>query len=255
MVKIKVISSGKLIKYNRMRRRITRLELSNELFCSIEQLNRIENHNLKPDNFTLKKIAEIFKMEVKDLIQYNPDLYQDEIERLYNARLAEDASKIIHSANSQTELAKKIGATNPSGINKFLSGKYKGDCLNGYIITQKEMFDTDERLKLRSGIYKLDKLIKNIEKWAKDRNLNTADPAGQINKLFEEGGELAKAYNKKNLDDIKDGIGDTIVVLTVLSMQLGIDIKDCVNLAYEEIKDRRGKLINGVFVKESDFKE
>ncbi|WP_425539430.1 MazG-like family protein [Microaceticoccus formicicus] len=99
----------------------------------------------------------------------------------------------------------------------------------------------------------LNYLIEKIKDWAIDRNLHTGDPAGQINKLFEEGGEIAKAFNKQNTEDLKDGIGDVIVVLTVLSLQLNLDITECVKLAYEEIKDRRGKLINGVFVKESDL--
>lgn len=99
----------------------------------------------------------------------------------------------------------------------------------------------------------LDYLIEKIKDWAIDRNLHTGDPAGQICKLFEEGGEIAKAFNKNNTADLKDGIGDVIVVLTVLSLQLDLDITECVNLTYEEIKDRKGKLVNGVFVKEEDL--
>lgn len=99
----------------------------------------------------------------------------------------------------------------------------------------------------------LNHLIEKIKDWAIDRNLHTGDPAGQICKLFEEGGEIAKAFNKNNLNDLKDGIGDVVVVLTVLSLQLDLDMTECVKLAYEEIKDRRGKLISGVFVKEEDL--
>ena len=36
-------------------------------------------------------------------------------------------------------------------------------------------------------------------------------------------------------------------------MQLGLDINDCIKAAYEEIKDRRGELVNGLFVKEEDL--
>ena len=97
--------------------------------------------------------------------------------------------------------------------------------------------------------------IEKIKDWAIDRNLHTGNPVGQVAKLFEEGGELAKAINKNKVDDIKDGICDVIVVLTVLSLQLDIDIAECINLAYEEIKDRKGKLVNGVFIKSEDFGE
>lgn len=96
-------------------------------------------------------------------------------------------------------------------------------------------------------------IFKKIRQWAEDRNLQTGDPKGQILKLLEESGELASGLAKNNDEVIKDSIGDIIVVLTVLSLQLGISIEDCIALAYNEIKDRKGKLINGVFVKESDL--
>lgn len=51
-------------------------------------------------------------------------------------------------------------------------------------------------------------------------------------------------------DDAVDAIGDIYVVLTILSTQLGYSIEGCVDTAYEEIKDRQGKMIDGVFVKE-----
>ena len=52
---------------------------------------------------------------------------------------------------------------------------------------------------------------------------------------------------------MKDSIGDMYVVLTILSLQLGLDIEDCVMHSYGEIKDRKGKLVNGVYVKEADL--
>ena len=60
--------------------------------------------------------------------------------------------------------------------------------------------------------------------------------------------------NKSNREGIVDGIGDAFVVLVILSLQLDLDIANCVQTAYNEIKDRKGKMINGVFVKESDFR-
>lgn len=95
---------------------------------------------------------------------------------------------------------------------------------------------------------------KLIEQWAKDRNLNTADPNKQMLKLVEEFGELGQGMAKGNRELIIDSIGDMYVVMTILSMQLGLNIEDCINIAYNEIKDRKGKMINGVFVKESDLK-
>ena len=98
-------------------------------------------------------------------------------------------------------------------------------------------------------------LTARIEEWAKARNLHTADPAKQMLKLGEEFGELCQGMAKNKPDQIEDSIGDMYVVMTILSMQLELDIEDCVLGAYNEIKDRRGKMVNGVFVKEADLKD
>ena len=95
--------------------------------------------------------------------------------------------------------------------------------------------------------------IKNIKQWATDRGLDKADPKAQMCKLMEEAGELATAINKdRGEEDIADAIGDCVVVLTILGMQTGVDIEESVHAAYEEIKDRTGIMINGVFVKDGD---
>lgn len=95
--------------------------------------------------------------------------------------------------------------------------------------------------------------IKNIKNWAIERNLHTADPKAQLSKLMEESGELAAAINKdRGEEDIADAIGDCVVVLTILGMQTGVDIEQSVRAAYKEIKDRKGMMIGGVFVKDGD---
>ena len=98
-------------------------------------------------------------------------------------------------------------------------------------------------------------LTARIEEWARDRSLDTADPTKQMLKLAEEFGELAEGLAKNKPEQVEDSIGDMYVVMTILALQLGLDIEDCVQKAYNEIKNRRGKMINGVFVKESDLKE
>ena len=159
---------------------------------------------------------------------------------------------------------------------------------------------------------KLLELIKKIQKWFYDRNLQTQNPDKQFLKLYEEIGELASGIAKKKEDVIKDSIGDVAVVLIGLTLQLGIDTKEifpnlesvpptnsnkcedhfillldqsvaaylnrqkfqlknvtfelirvaeflninfteCLGLAYEEIKDRKGRLVGGVWVKEEDL--
>lgn len=92
-----------------------------------------------------------------------------------------------------------------------------------------------------------------IKKWAVDRNVVSGDVKSQMVKLLEEAGELAEGINKNKKDLIVDSIGDVYVVLVILCMQLGLDINDCIKVAYDEIKDRKGKLVNGLFVKEEDL--
>lgn len=99
----------------------------------------------------------------------------------------------------------------------------------------------------------LDTLTMKIKDWAIERNLHEADPSKQVLKLGEEFGELCQAIVKNRPELAKDGIGDMYVVLTILAKQLGTSIEECVALAYDEIKDREGKMVNGVFVKEADL--
>lgn len=92
--------------------------------------------------------------------------------------------------------------------------------------------------------------------WAAERNLIAgSDSFRQLAKLMEETGELASGIAKKRPDVIADSIGDCVVVLTILAAQNGLNITDCVKAAYEEIKDRKGRMIDGVFVKEADLPE
>ncbi|WP_339161753.1 MazG-like family protein [Siminovitchia sp. FSL W7-1587] len=99
----------------------------------------------------------------------------------------------------------------------------------------------------------MQELTKKIQEWAVERNLHTADPNKQILKLGEEFGELCQGRAKGNPDQVKDSIGDMYVVLTILAMQLGTSVEHCASLAYDEIKDRKGKMVNGVFIKEDDL--
>ena len=90
-----------------------------------------------------------------------------------------------------------------------------------------------------------------VLKWADKRGLLKAENAPrQMLKLMEEVGELAGAMAKNKPGDIVDAIGDIQVVLIILSKQLGYDYEQCLIDAYNVIKERKGKLINGVFVKD-----
>ena len=61
---------------------------------------------------------------------------------------------------------------------------------------------------------------------------------------------LAKALLKNDMPEIKDAIGDMIVVLTNLSELVGLKVEDCIDSAYDVIKNRKGKMSNGTFVKD-----
>jgi NTP pyrophosphatase (non-canonical NTP hydrolase) len=94
-----------------------------------------------------------------------------------------------------------------------------------------------------------------IRQWAEDRNLiKGSTSANQMLKLVEELGELAGSINKNRREDIADGIGDAVVVLTIIAAMHGLEIERCIDGAYQEIKDRKGKMIDGIFVKEQDLK-
>ncbi|MEK5070811.1 MazG-like family protein [Sporosarcina sp. FSL K6-1508] len=96
-------------------------------------------------------------------------------------------------------------------------------------------------------------LIKNIEQWATERNLHTAEPNKQMLKLGEEFGELCAGMARSDTAETLDALGDMFVVMTILAMQLGYPITECVEAAYEEIKNRKGKMVNGVFIKAADL--
>ena len=94
----------------------------------------------------------------------------------------------------------------------------------------------------------------NIRGWAHARNLIVGStPEKQMVKLMEEVGELAAGVARNNGAKIMDGIGDAVVVLTILAEMYGVTIESCIQMAYDEIKDRKGKMMNGVFVKEADL--
>ena len=65
--------------------------------------------------------------------------------------------------------------------------------------------------------------------------------------------EDSRTKYKRDKEKQMDGIGDTVVTLICIAEQLGLKFNDCLDYAYNEIKDRKGKLINGTFVKESDL--
>jgi len=93
-------------------------------------------------------------------------------------------------------------------------------------------------------------IFEKIRKWAALKGiLASGNPETQYMKLMEEAGELAEGLLKKDDAEIHDAIGDMIVVLTNLAALKGWNIEDCIQGAYDEIKNRVGVMENGTFVK------
>lgn len=98
--------------------------------------------------------------------------------------------------------------------------------------------------------------IQCFTEWAKDRNLiEGASPKDQFIKLTEEVGEVAECIAKNKIDDLPQEIGDMIVVLNILANQHGYSMNDCMAKAWIKIKDRRGLMVDGFYVKESDIEK
>ena len=103
----------------------------------------------------------------------------------------------------------------------------------------------ESKSKFDSNVYDL------IRLWADERGIyRDGDAKTQFVKLQEESGELASAILKNDFPEIIDAIGDMVVVLTNLAAIKGLKIEDCINSAYTEIKNRKGSMQNGTFVKE-----
>lgn len=93
-----------------------------------------------------------------------------------------------------------------------------------------------------------------IAQWHHERNLvYGANNFTQFTKLIEEAGELASNLSRGRC--CKDDIGDMFVVLINICEREGYTLEECILVAWEEIKDRKGRMIDGTFVKEADLKD
>jgi NTP pyrophosphatase (non-canonical NTP hydrolase) len=94
--------------------------------------------------------------------------------------------------------------------------------------------------------------VERIKQWHYDRNLiDGSDDKTQFAKLIQEAGELSDNICKGK--DIRDDIGDMMVVLINIAERNKLSLTECLEVAYNDIKDRKGRMIDGVFVKESDL--
>ena len=98
--------------------------------------------------------------------------------------------------------------------------------------------------------YDLNDLTVRINNWFDEKGLH--EPIMQFAKLNEEVGEMAHELTRGHYDteEMKDSLGDVYVTLVGMAHHLNLDLSECVNMAYHEIRNRKGKVIDGSFVKE-----
>ena len=159
---------------------------------------------------------------------------------------------------SLVEVAEKIGVSKLTvlrwehGTNQISMGKAK-KLAEYFGVSVGYLLGLDTPAK--NGIAEL---IDKVNEWADDRNLKQADPKIQWMRITEEVGEIRDVLLKPTKFTepqaaLKDAIGDTLVTIIVLAHQLDLDVTECLGIAYEEIKNRKGKMVNGTFVKEEDL--
>ena len=97
----------------------------------------------------------------------------------------------------------------------------------------------------------MEKLVRKVAQWHHDRNLiEGATDKDQFCKLIQEAGELSDNICKGK--DMSDDIGDMIVVLINIAERNNLTLKECLEKAWDDIKDRKGKMVDGIFIKEGD---
>lgn len=139
-------------------------------------------------------------------------------------------------SEEKQQLCEVCGDPMPEGESMFKFHGYSGPCPKPPLVKEPTLPVTEM-----------------IRKWAEDRNLvRGATPAAQFQKLGEEFGELGRALIENDPVKFIDAVGDMYVVLTILAAQKGAMIEDCIASAYHEIKDRKGKMVDGIFVKEAE---
>lgn len=118
-----------------------------------------------------------------------------------------------------------------------------------YLVRQEMLNKTYNKIPENAGTKTL---IESITKWHHERNLiEGSTDKDQFCKLIQEAGELSDSICKGK--SVADDIGDMIVVLINIAERNGLSICECLAHAWLDIKDRKGEMRDGVFVKEADL--
>lgn len=247
----------------RMLKGITLEEVSKDIGISIANLSRYESENVEPKKETWVKLADYYCVPVAYLMGLPDGLVQHinktqtmTIDDVKSNRLRELRKKLGFTAKQVSEDMKECGIDIPvSTLTKYEVGERnpKIDKLKDLAFYYKVPLSY-----LQGEPMNFEELHEAIIQWAEDRNMIKKDRLtvlAQFAKVSEEQGELSAGINKNDREKIEDSLGDILVTLIILSRDLNVDLLDCLRGAYNVIKNRKGKTINGVFVKESDLHE
>ena len=150
---------------------------------------------------------------------------------------------------TRVELAEKIGVTKLTILN-WEHGTHEIKGSNAKKLA--EYFNVSVPYLL--GYDTFSDLITKVNEWAISHGLDKGNPKIEWMKVTEEVGEIRDVFLKPHdFEDpemaLKDAVGDSLVTLVVLCLQLGYDVEECLKIAYNNIKDRKGKMIDDNFVK------
>lgn len=180
----------------------------------------------------------------------NHSFGKDNFHNFFKVDLEQSTDRIIEN------VVNKIRSRSRIGIQKYGTTLDENNTDNFLKHLQEELFDASnyiEKLLIQAEQVKTENLniTDKVLIWADKRDLLTnGNPFKQFTKLQEESNELLTAMLDSNEDEIMDAIGDIGVVMIILANQLGYNFFECIEKAYDVIKNRTGKTVNGTFVKD-----
>ena len=208
-----------------------------------------KNLNNKSMKVNATEQTSTFPVSIEDLAEYlNDNIGHTWTTHLGQFELTEESSRWIQQNIFRSQYTSdRCYIYNKAFYEAFIQG------------TDMDQFNDDKNLiggltmpkKLKPIAPSMRDIFPLIREWADQRGIyDKGDEKTQYVKLMEEAGELAQSLLKQNQEEAIDAIGDMVVVLTNLAVFVGVDIEDCIASAYNEIKNRKGKMSNGTFVKQ-----
>ena len=212
-------------------------------------LNKLKGNLMDNMGKTWETVHGKFKLD-RDTINWIVDnaqtsMYDAKRSYIYNKAFFEKfVNKNLKQAKVNAKEAADKALEHIEAMKAELISHSKAIGSNGKVLTPSEIYQNLEVEKSQDRFQK-------IRDWADERGLyDKGDTKTQFCKLMEEAGELGRAVLKDNQVEFVDAIGDMVVVLPNMAMLGGTSIETCIDAAYDEIKNRKGKMVNGTFVKQ-----